>query len=153
MGKTKLKPVEDVNSEVVDEVEKAEEVEEQRNDREQEEEQKEEEAPKSFEELGLDSRLIRALTKKGIEKPTLIQQSAIPYILEGKDVVARAKTGSGKTLAYLLPLLQKLFSADSVSKKKLAPSAFILVPSRELCQQVCFGPLFHISPTFIYFSN
>jgi ATP-dependent RNA helicase DDX56/DBP9 len=136
MGKTKLKPVEDVNSEVVDEVEKAEEVEEQRNDREQEEEQKEEEAPKSFEELGLDSRLIRALTKKGIEKPTLIQQSAIPYILEGKDVVARAKTGSGKTLAYLLPLLQKLFSADSVSKKKLAPSAFILVPSRELCQQV-----------------
>ena len=73
--------MEDVNSEVVDEVEKAEEVEEQRNDREQEEEQKEEEAPKSFEELGLDSRLIRALTKKGIEKPTLIQQSAIPYIL------------------------------------------------------------------------
>lgn len=68
-------------------------------------------------------------------------------------MVARAKTGSGKTLAYLLPLLQKLFSADSVSKKKLAPSAFILVPSRELCQQVCFGPLFHISPTFIYFSN
>jgi len=68
-------------------------------------------------------------------------------------VVARAKTGSGKTLAYLLPLLQKLFSADSVSKKKPAPSAFILVPSRELCQQVCFGPLFHISPTFTDFNN
>lgn len=55
-------------------------------------------------------------------------------------MVARAKTGSGKTLAYLLPLLQKLFnssSCDSVSKrKKLAPSAFILVPSGELCQQV-----------------
>lgn len=58
-------------------------------------------------------------------------------------MVARAKTGSGKTLAYLLPLLQKLFS-DSGNKKKLAPSAFILVPSRELCQQVCFGRLFHI---------
>ncbi|EOA16221.1 hypothetical protein CARUB_v10004361mg [Capsella rubella] len=139
MGKTKVKPVEDVNPEVMEEVEEAEEVEEQRNvgeEVEEEEENVEEDVEKSFEELGLDSRLIRALSKKSIEKPTLIQQSAIPYILEGKDIVARAKTGSGKTLAYLLPLLQKLFSADSGSKKKLAPSAFILVPSRELCQQV-----------------
>ncbi|KAK6151125.1 hypothetical protein DH2020_016057 [Rehmannia glutinosa] len=98
-----------------------------------EEEQDEEE--QSFEELGLDTRLIRALSKKSIEKPTPIQRVAIPLILEGKDVVARAKTGSGKTLAYLLPLLQKFF-ADSPSKKNLAPAAFILVPTRELCQQV-----------------
>lgn len=80
MGKTKVNPVEDVNPEVVDEVEKAEEVEEQRNVGE-EEKKVEEHVDKSFEELGLDSRLIRALSKKGIEKPTLIQQSAIPYIL------------------------------------------------------------------------
>ncbi|CAA0817219.1 DEAD-box ATP-dependent RNA helicase 16 [Striga hermonthica] len=93
------------------------------------------EEEQSFEELGLDSRLIRALSKKSIEKPTPIQLVAIPLILEGKDVVARAKTGSGKTLAYLLPLLQKLF-AESPSKKNLAPAAFILVPTRELCQQV-----------------
>ncbi|VVB10302.1 unnamed protein product [Arabis nemorensis] len=131
MGKEKFKAVEDVKPEV-EEVEKAEEVEEQRDVGEEEEQ---EEADKTFEELGLDSRLIRALTKKGIEKPTPIQQSAIPYILEGKDVVARAKTGSGKTLAYLLPLLQKLFSVSG-NKKKLAPSAFILVPSRELSHQV-----------------
>ncbi|KAL0332367.1 UNVERIFIED_CONTAM: DEAD-box ATP-dependent RNA helicase 16 [Sesamum calycinum] len=96
-------------------------------------EQDEEE--QSFEELGLDSRLVRALSKKSIEKPTPIQRVAIPLILEGKDVVARAKTGSGKTFAYLLPLLQKLF-ADSPSKKSSAPAAFILVPTRELCQQV-----------------
>ncbi|KAL4644556.1 hypothetical protein ACB092_02G173000 [Castanea dentata] len=102
--------------------------------KEEEEEEKEEEE-KSFEELGLDPRLIRALTKKGIDKPTPIQQVAIPLILEGKDVVARAKTGSGKTFAYLLPLLQKLFT-DSGSKNKLAPSAFVLVPTRELSQQV-----------------
>ncbi|KAL8472850.1 hypothetical protein ACS0TY_029245 [Phlomoides rotata] len=95
----------------------------------------EDEEEMSFEELGLDARLIRALTKKSIEKPTPIQRVAIPLILEGKDVVARAKTGSGKTLAYLLPLLQKLF-ADSPSKKNVAPAAFILVPTRELCQQV-----------------
>ncbi|KAJ0515528.1 putative RNA helicase [Helianthus annuus] len=60
---------------------------------------------------------------------------------EGKDVVARAKTGSGKTFAYLLPLLQKLILLDSnsssvsLAKKALAPTAIILVPSRELCQQ------------------
>ncbi|MCL7035151.1 hypothetical protein MKW94_002892, partial [Papaver nudicaule] len=53
---------------------------------------------------------------------------------EGKDVVARAKTGSGKTYAYLLPMLQKLFS-DTGASKKTAPSAMILVPTRELCQQ------------------
>ncbi|KAF9603825.1 hypothetical protein IFM89_037959 [Coptis chinensis] len=61
---------------------------------------------KTFEELGLDPRLIRSLTKKDISKPTPIQSIAIPLILEGKDVVARAKTGSGKTYAYLLPSLQ-----------------------------------------------
>ncbi|GMH06337.1 hypothetical protein Nepgr_008177 [Nepenthes gracilis] len=90
----------------------------------------------SFEELGLDSRLIRALQKKGIYKPTPIQRVAVPLIIEGKDVIARAKTGSGKTFAYLLPLLQKLFSSDSDSKSKLSPDAFVLVPTRELCQQV-----------------
>nr|GMC95044.1 DEAD-box ATP-dependent RNA helicase 16 [Ipomoea batatas] len=93
-----------------------------------------EEEEQTFEELGLDPRLVRALSKKSIEKPTPIQRVAIPLILEGKDVVARAKTGSGKTFAYLLPLLQKLFS-NSPSNNNSAPSAFILVPTRELCQQ------------------
>lgn len=62
---------------------------------------------------------------------------------EGKDVVARAKTGSGKTFAYLLPLLQKLFTASEESKKKLAPSVIILVPTRELSQQV-----YHLKKNF-----
>ena len=58
---------------------------------------------------------------------------------EGKDVVARAKTGSGKTFAYLLPMLQKLLTDNNVlsSQTLSAPTAMILVPSRELCQQVC----------------
>ncbi|XP_026390981.1 DEAD-box ATP-dependent RNA helicase 16-like [Papaver somniferum] len=101
----------------------------------EEEEEEEEEEIKTWEELGLDPRLISALNKNGIDKPTPIQISGIPLILEGKDVVARAKTGSGKTYAYLLPLLQKLFS-DTGASKKTAPSAMILVPTRELCQQV-----------------
>ncbi|KAK8943410.1 DEAD-box ATP-dependent RNA helicase 16 [Platanthera guangdongensis] len=95
----------------------------------------EEDEDLSFEELGLDPRLTRALSKKSILKPTLVQQKAIPLILEGKDVVARAKTGSGKTFAYLLPLIQKLFS-ESGAKRKSGPSAFILLPTRELCHQV-----------------
>ncbi|KAJ0967713.1 hypothetical protein J5N97_024630 [Dioscorea zingiberensis] len=94
----------------------------------------EDEEEVSFEELGLDPRLIRALAKKSINKPTPIQREGIPLILEGKDVVARAKTGCGKTYAYLLPMLQKLFS--EIGSKNSAPSAFILVPTRELCQQV-----------------
>ncbi|XP_034219871.1 DEAD-box ATP-dependent RNA helicase 16 isoform X2 [Prunus dulcis] len=94
----------------------------------------EDEEEQTFESLGLDGRLIRALNKKKIDKPTPIQQVAIPLILQGKDVVARAKTGSGKTFAYLLPLLQKLFTLEP--KNKLAPSAIVLVPTRELSQQV-----------------
>ncbi|KAL1562442.1 DEAD-box ATP-dependent RNA helicase 16, variant 2 [Salvia divinorum] len=98
-----------------------------------EEEQDDDE--RSFEELGLEARLVRALSKKSIENPTPIQRFVFSVTQEGKDVVARAKTGSGKTLAYLLPVLQKLFS-DSASKSNLAPAVFILVPTRELCQQV-----------------
>lgn len=82
MAKTKFTPVEDANPEV-EEAEKVEEVEEQRDVG--EEEAEEEEVPdKTLEELGLDPRLIRALNKKGIEKPTPIQQSAIPFILVNK---------------------------------------------------------------------
>ncbi|KAG2535543.1 hypothetical protein PVAP13_9NG121600 [Panicum virgatum] len=97
----------------------------------------EEEKEVSFDELGLDEQLKRALRKKGIAKATPIQQEAIPLILEGKDVVAKAKTGSGKTFAYLLPLLHDLLKLSSEGRiRKPAPNAFILVPTRELCQQV-----------------
>jgi ATP-dependent RNA helicase DDX56/DBP9 len=56
---------------------------------------------------------------------------------EGKDVVAKAKTGSGKTFAYLLPLLHELLKLSSEGRiRKSAPNVLILVPTRELCQQV-----------------
>jgi ATP-dependent RNA helicase DDX56/DBP9 len=56
---------------------------------------------------------------------------------EGKDVVAKAKTGSGKTFAYLLPLLHELLKLSSEGRiRKSAPNALVLVPTRELCQQV-----------------
>ncbi|EFJ45391.1 hypothetical protein VOLCADRAFT_63761, partial [Volvox carteri f. nagariensis] len=87
----------------------------------------------SFQDLGLDPRLLRALGKRGFTKPTPVQLEAIPRTLEGKDVVARARTGSGKTMAYLLPLLHKLLSTDNISGSF---RAIVLVPTRELCQQV-----------------
>ncbi|KAL6843495.1 hypothetical protein ACP4OV_026557 [Aristida adscensionis] len=105
--------------------------------KEEREEEEEEEKEVSFDELGLDEQLKRALRKKGIDKATPIQREAIPLILEGKDVVARAKTGSGKTFAYLLPLLHELLKLSLEGRiRKSAPNALILVPTRELCQQV-----------------
>lgn len=95
----------------------------------------------TFEEFGnkyLDRRLTKAIISTlGLHHPTLVQSSAIPLILEGKDVLARARTGSGKTLAYCLPLLQKLL--EQPEGNSLPPlQGCILVPSRELCIQVCF---------------
>lgn len=86
----------------------------------------------TFEATGLDPRLLRALKKQGIDYPTPVQAAAIPKALEGKDVVARARTGSGKTLAYLLPALQAVLRGGS----RAGWQALVLVPTRELCEQV-----------------
>jgi superfamily II RNA helicase len=64
--------------------------------------------PKSFNQLELDPRLLRALERLRFNQPTLIQSKTIQLALEGKDVLGKAKTGSGKTAAYSLPLLQKI---------------------------------------------
>ncbi len=66
-------------------------------------------------------------------EPTPIQLEAIPAILKGRDVLGTAKTGSGKTLSYVLPILQRLTGAIVRQRK---PSVLILVPTRELANQV-----------------
>ena len=88
--------------------------------------------------LGLDPRLLRALTKKQYRSPTAVQRQAIPLVLEGKDVVARAHTGSGKTAAYLLPAIHKMMQAGETDGAALVPNprALVLVPTRELAHQV-----------------
>ena len=58
-----------------------------------------------FAALGLDTRLLDALTALGYEEPTPIQQAAIPPLRDGRDVLAMAATGTGKTAAFALPLL------------------------------------------------
>lgn len=64
----------------------------------------------SFDQLDLDSRLLRAIAKLGFKHPTLVQHTAIPLALQGKDIVARARTGSGKTAAYCLPIINKILA-------------------------------------------
>lgn len=84
-----------------------------------------------FESIGLEERLLKAITELGFETPTPIQQKAIPVLLSGtKDFVGLAQTGTGKTAAFGLPLLQL---ADGGQK---FAQALVMCPTRELCIQI-----------------
>ena len=84
----------------------------------------------SFEQLGIQSWLSRALRNVGIIRPTTIQQKTIPVILKGASVIASSKTGSGKTFAFGLPILQRL------SEDPYGVFAIILTPTHELAFQM-----------------
>jgi ATP-dependent RNA helicase DeaD len=85
----------------------------------------------TFEELGLDETLLKAVGELGFTQPTPIQEKAIPVLLSGtKDLIGLAQTGTGKTAAFGLPLLQLVQSA------KKYPQALIICPTRELCMQI-----------------
>nr|GAT59545.1 predicted protein [Mycena chlorophos] len=84
----------------------------------------------------LDARILRALADMGFARPTLVQAKAIPLALESRDILARARTGSGKTAAYCIPVAQKILSAKSAPDAASATRALILVPTRELAEQV-----------------
>ena len=62
----------------------------------------------SFSDFKLNKQLLKAIAEAGFEHPTAVQQKAIPFILNGHDLMGVAQTGTGKTLAYILPLLQNL---------------------------------------------
>jgi ATP-dependent RNA helicase RhlE len=89
----------------------------------------------SFATLGLDPRILSAVTAQGYHTPTPIQQQTIPVILEGKDVLAGAQTGTGKTAAFTLPVLQ-LLSKNTSKVNNLQVRCLVLTPTRELAQQV-----------------
>src|SRR3954447_16542036 len=88
----------------------------------------------TFAELGLPEALVTALAQRGITAPFAIQVSALPDGLAGRDVLGKAATGSGKTLAFGLPLLTRL--GGEVRRGPRAPRGLVLVPTRELAQQV-----------------
>ncbi len=90
---------------------------------------------RSFASLGVPAPLVAALTADGITEPFPIQTATLPDTLSGRDVLGRGKTGSGKTLAFSLPLVTRL-SATPQKARPGAPRALVLVPTRELANQV-----------------
>jgi ATP-dependent RNA helicase RhlE len=90
----------------------------------------------SFQSLGLRTELLRAVSEKGYNTPTPIQQQAIPPILEGRDIMGGAQTGTGKTAGFTLPLLQRLMASGQPDKNHRPLRALVLTPTRELAAQV-----------------
>ena len=94
-----------------------------------------------FRSLGLIEPLINALASSGFERPSPIQRATIPEVLRGQNIAFAATTGSGKTLAYLLPAVQGLKGAEALQDENdelpvKRPRVLILVPTRELAEQV-----------------
>jgi ATP-dependent RNA helicase DeaD len=86
---------------------------------------------KTFEELGVASSILRAISEMGYEHPMPVQEEVIPYLLgNDNEVIALAQTGTGKTAAFGLPILQR------IDIKNTQPQAVVLCPTRELCLQI-----------------
>ena len=84
----------------------------------------------TFADLGIDERVLRALSDVGYESPSPIQAATIPPLMSGNDVVGLAQTGTGKTAAFAVPILSRI---DTEQKR---PQALVLAPTRELALQV-----------------
>ncbi|KAF2734425.1 DEAD-domain-containing protein, partial [Polyplosphaeria fusca] len=93
-----------------------------------------EEDTSAWDSLSLSSRTLRALAKLKFSKPTPIQQSTIPEIMAGHDVIGKAATGSGKTLAFGIPILEAYMANSHAASR--APLALIIAPTRELAHQL-----------------
>ena len=88
-----------------------------------------------FAELGVPAPLIAALAERGVDEPFPIQTATLPDALRGHDVLGRGKTGSGKTIAFAVPVVARL-AASRRRPQPGKPRALILVPTRELANQV-----------------
>jgi superfamily II DNA/RNA helicase len=86
-----------------------------------------------FNELGLSEKVLKAVEASGYDTPTPIQEQAIPYALQGRDVLGIAQTGTGKTAAFTLPMLSMLERGRARARM---PRTLILEPTRELAAQV-----------------
>lgn len=83
-----------------------------------------------FSDLGISKEILQAVEELGYTQPSPIQEQAIPYVLEGHDVIGQAQTGTGKTAAFAIPII------DLVDPDFHKPQAIILCPTRELAVQV-----------------
>jgi ATP-dependent RNA helicase DeaD len=82
-----------------------------------------------FDAFGLSETILKTLAELGFERPTPIQEAAVPPMLEGRDVIGQARTGSGKTAAFGLPIVERLIGKDKQVR------ALIMCPTRELALQ------------------
>jgi ATP-dependent RNA helicase RhlE len=109
-----------------------------------------------FEDLRLIEPLLRAVRSSGYDTPTPIQATAIPHILDGKDVLGSAQTGTGKTAAFALPILQRLSETTGPRNgQRTKIRALVLAPTRELAQQIhdsfaTYGRHLHLRGAVIY---
>lgn len=87
----------------------------------------------TFEELDLDSKILKALEEMGFEHPTEIQSKSVPLIRSGTDVIGRSQTGTGKTMAFAIPAIEKI----NTHEEKPTVQVLIMCPTRELAQQGC----------------
>ena len=88
----------------------------------------------SFTSLGLSEPILKAIEAQGYDKPSPIQEKAVPAVLTGKDVMAAAQTGTGKTAGFTLPILEMLSKGSRVRQNQVR--ALVLTPTRELAAQV-----------------
>ncbi|MDQ7070495.1 MAG: DEAD/DEAH box helicase [Rhodobacterales bacterium] len=88
-----------------------------------------------FEEMGLPKHLVTRLTTLGMTEPTPIQGRAIPYALDGRDVMGLAQTGTGKTAAFGLPLIAQMLEDGKRPQSKVV-RGLVLAPTRELANQI-----------------
>ena len=99
-----------------------------------------------FSQLGLGQTACASLARLGYETPTPIQLKAIPLVLSGVDLLARAQTGTGKTAAFGLPIIDRLSRLDSGAGRR-TPRCLVLVPTRELAVQVHQALAGYAAPT------
>ena len=110
-----------------------------------------------FDHLGLGPETLRAVEEEGYTDPTPIQEQAIPIVLKGVDLMARAQTGTGKTAAFALPILERL---KGQANKSFSPArhpirVLVVTPTRELAIQVhdsfkAYGKYVGLRSTIVY---
>ena len=88
----------------------------------------------SFTQFKLSSNLLKVIEENGYKKPTAIQESVIPLVLDKKDILAKAQTGSGKSASFVLPILEYILHNPSAGKPKI--KVLVLTPTRELAIQI-----------------
>jgi len=109
----------------------------------------------TFSDLKLSEPILRALESEGYHTPTPIQAQAIPYFLDGKDILGSAQTGTGKTAAFTLPILQKLDERIDFNQRNRPIKALIITPTRELAIQIgdsikSYGKHYKITSTVVF---